>query len=120
MSDEILAAIAERMNRLDPIGIRWDRCIPRDDQLVTYGWVDRDDGRADFVVLTFHWGTTSGLNDESLDWLAVGYTSSSAENTGKIGPLLYGTEDDDHKDCERVEHVFGALVNQKITLGEAA
>jgi hypothetical protein len=34
--------------------VLWDRLVDRADGLHVYGWIDRNDGRSDFVVLSFH------------------------------------------------------------------
>lgn len=116
---ELRLAIAERLNRLDEIGVTWDRCVLHDDSGVAYGWIARDDGRSDFVNVEFSYGTATDLSGLPTRWLAVGYTTSSALHSAHISKLLRGTNDD-HKDCERVEHVFGDLVNRKVELGAPA
>lgn len=105
---DVLTAIVERMNRLPQV--RWDRCVLHDSSGVTYGWIDRADGRSDFVQLDFQWGTTTGLAGESVSWLAVGLSTSSAEHSSAMNDMLeLGAG---HKDCERIEDVFGEKVNQ--------
>lgn len=112
--DEVLAAMAERMNRLD--FVRWDRCVRHDNTAVAYGWISRDDGRSDFVLLDFSWGDTEGLDGSTLTWFAVGFSTSSAVYSAIISRLLHGGgEGVEHRDCERVEDVLGALVNWKVT-----
>lgn len=113
MTDEVLAAIAERMNRLTQVD--WDRCVLHDNSGVAYGWIGRTDGRSDFVQLDFSWGETMGLSGESVTWFAVGFSTSSAEHSAEIGKLL-GLSEDGHKDCERVESVFGDQVKRRIEL----
>jgi hypothetical protein len=120
VKDELLTAIAERMNRLDEVGVTWDRCVLHDATGVAYGWIDRGDGRSDFVVLQFQWGETKGLAGETLEWLAVGDVTSSAAYSERIAELTIGSADNNHKDCERVEDVFGALVNNKVKSKAAA
>lgn len=104
------AAIADVCNRLPRV--RWDRTAGDDESRVVYGWVDRDDGRADFVVLTFD------LADpvDGVDYL-VGFTTSSAEHSDEFHRALFGRQAaDEHYPCERVEDVFGALVRHRIKL----
>lgn len=113
MSDELLAAMAERMNRLDEVGVKWDRCVLHEASGVAYGWIGREDGRFDFVALEFQWGDTTGLDGESFQWFSTGITTSSAKHSARISELLRGPSSS-HKDCERVEDVFGALVNHKV------
>lgn len=109
MSPEVLAALADRMNRIAQV--RWDRCVMRSASGVSYGWIDRDDGRSDFVLLDFSWGETSGLAGETVPWLSVGYSTSSAEFSEAIGTAL--GLGGDHKDCERIEGVFGESVARR-------
>lgn len=82
--------------------VRWDRCVGDDEQVV-YGWIAREDGRADFVLMEF------GPGDD------VGFTTSSALYSRDIMAALYGTAEG-HRDCERVEDVFGAAVTRRIEL----
>lgn len=102
------AAIAAVMNRL-PF-VRWDRCvaIPGGD-FDAYGWIERPDGRADFVLLTFPDGDPN----------FVGYTTSSGERSREIYLLLFADDDpaaECHHECERVEDAFGDLVENAIRL----
>lgn len=113
----LMAAIAGRMNRLDEIGVTWDRCNIGDSDANAFGWIARDDGRADFVELTFQWGDTTGLDGDTVRWLVEGASTSSAEHSRRLAELLRGNTDD-HRDCERVEHVFAGLVNRRIELAE--
>jgi hypothetical protein len=110
---EILAAAAERMNRLDEVGVTWDRCVLHDASGIAYGWISRDDGRSDFVTLEFQWGDTTGLDGKTVQWFSTGNTTSSAKHSARISELLVGAGSK-HKDCERVRDVFGALVNRSI------
>lgn len=116
VSPELLAAMAERMNRLG--FVRWDRCVVHDGAAASYGWIDRDDGRADFVVLSFQWGTTTGLDGKAVEYFGVGYTTSSAKHSPEIPGLLYG-DDAEHNECQRVQNVFGDLVRQVIDVPSA-
>lgn len=91
-------AIAEVLNRA-PF-VRWDRfTVSPDDEVNVYGWIDRDDGRSDFVLVEFD-------ITEPAD-LSYGWTSSSAEFSEELGRLLYGEGFDGngyrHLACQRVE-----------------
>ena len=81
--------------------VRWDRTAGTAGSRVAFGWVDRADGRADFLLVTF---TAKG---------AVGFTTSSAEHSAEWHRRLYGT-DAGHSSCRRVEDVFGELVANAI------
>jgi hypothetical protein len=105
------AAIAEVLNLL-PI-VRWDRLTfdpePGADgapaEAAVYGWVEREDGRADFVLIQFD------VFDRGARWR--NYFSSSAERSEEIYRLLTGLPEvvdgaeNDHIACERVEDVIG-------------
>lgn len=102
-------SISDAMNQLD--FVTWDRCIVHDYPLyadplglTVYGWIARDDGRSDFVVL------------ESYPWEdRLGYTTSSARYSAEIHRRLYGS-DDGHTDCQRVADSFlSDLVARKVT-----
>lgn len=77
--------------------VEWDRWAPSRTSAVAYGWIRRDDGRSDFVLLT---ATATGL----------GHTTSSAEWSREISRRLYGNADN-HCDCLRIEHDFPGLGN---------
>jgi len=101
--------LAQSLNRM-PF-VRWDRFAedgsaegPGDVSI--YGWIDRDDGRSDFVLLECE------LRDDG--W-AIGYTTSSALYSEKIGELLYDVEQA-HYPCQRVDVEFGDLVDHKVVL----
>ena len=86
--------------------VRWDRTVRIDDDMATvFGWIDRVDGRSDFVQLAF-WATGQ-----------VWATTSSAERSAEINRLLTGADHDDgHYPCQRVETVYGSLVDNVIEL----
>lgn len=104
---EILDAIAERCNRLPEVA--WDRCVIHDEFgfAGVYGWITRDDGHLDFVVLSFTWGETTGLQGETLVWFSVGFTTSSAKYSPSIHERL-GFESE-HTDCQPVGDVLAGL-----------
>jgi len=110
---EVLAAMAQRMNRLTEV--KWDRCVIHDDTAVAYGWIYREDEHADFVLLDFSWGETEGLDGKTIPWIGVGFSTSSAIFSALINQRLRGDEAP-HKDCERIEDVFGELVDYKVKL----
>lgn len=69
----------------------WDRFVEEDNQIVVYGWIPRDDGLADFVVLR-------AVFD------GVEYLTSSAKYSKTIGDLLRGGPGSStHVVCRRVE-----------------
>lgn len=91
-------AIAEVLNRA-PF-VRWDRfTVSPDDEVNVYGWIDREDGRSDFVLVEFDVTEPAAVS--------YGWTTSSAERSDELADLLYGEgliEDGyRHLVCRRVE-----------------
>lgn len=113
MTDRVRVAVADRMNRLDEV--EWDRCSFGESEGTAFGWIAREDGRADFVVLDFSWGETTGFDGETVPWFAVGTNTSSAVWSALIAERILGPENS-HRDCERVEDVLGDLVVRKVEL----
>jgi hypothetical protein len=89
--------------------VRWDRFVaePSGD-IAVFGWIDRDDNRADFVLVL--WEDAAPLPGPPCYW------TSSAAHSKEIGQLLYGDQPwfsaDEHIDCERVDESFGDLVDR--------
>lgn len=107
------AAVAEPMNALPEV--RWDRLsgeYPGD--FTVYGWVDREDGRADFAVLLFH------VEPDGARYSWRFNTSSAKWSEEFIRRLQILNEEepseDGHHPCQRVEDVFGDLVPGAIAL----
>jgi hypothetical protein len=92
--------------------VRWDRVAGEatDGRIAVFGWMDRSDGRHDFVVLDLNFPSPE------LPQGGVGYTTSSAKLSAKIGELLYGAENVEHFPCRRVEHEFPGLVENVVHL----
>lgn len=90
---------AEILNRL-PI-VKWGRSVPWEDGagLVAYGWIDRDDGRSDFVLVAFLWPAEP---------LSFTFWTSSAKHSAEIMELLCG-DSAGHVDCERAAEVLPGL-----------
>lgn len=109
MNEQQKTEIADVLNRL-PF-VRWDRFVEIDrgvlvDQVRAYGWIDRGDGRSDFVVADF----------DLSDPIMVGFVTSSDRHSEEIGELVYGVRVEGHVPCQRVESVFGDLVHSKVVL----
>lgn len=104
--DELLALAAEKhriarvCNRL-PF-VTWDRLINHGEMSSIYGWIPRDDGRFDFVVIEFQFA-----GDREPYWI-----TSSARNSAAIAELL--GQGGSHNPCQRVEDVFGSLIERKV------
>lgn len=74
--------------------VKWDRMTVDEVILQVYGWLSRDDGRYDFVLLRFD------LFNET-----VSLVTSSAQHSKEFGQRL-GQREDSHKPCERVKDHF--------------
>lgn len=96
--------LPDLMNALPEV--TWDRCTGVGTPSGSvFGWIERPDGRHDFIVI----GWLRGVS-----W----FTTSSAEHSREFARRLSGT-DEHHRDCERVELVFGGDVTHKVVLAEA-
>lgn len=96
--------MAKLMNRAE--GVRWDRFTAWGNMIRVYGWLDRDDGRADFVLVDFYAPEEEG-GDLDHSWV-----SSSPAFLLKAAGEEYG----DHVPCRRVETSFGALIDEKVEI----
>ena len=85
--------------------VRWDRAIPGDGLVDVYGWIDRDDGRSDFVLLTF-W-------DEHPPGTPPSWSTSSARYSAEIATIVNGSTDT-HNACRRVGDVFDDRVLNQV------
>lgn len=91
-----MATVKVPLAVLEPYMVRlpfvlWDRYIQGTDYVTVYGWIPRDDGRSDFVVLDIEEGRTEPV-----------YHTSSVKYSREICHLLYGPGSG-HVDCQRVE-----------------
>lgn len=85
------AEIGAMLEKLD--FVNWDRFVnPAESEYFFYGWIRRDDGYNDFVVLSYYQG----------QWW---YITSSASMTHELARVIDGTEGD-HCPCQRVEGSF--------------
>lgn len=126
-SDLQLATVAHFLNRLPMV--RWDRLMEVSDgddieyTMKVYGWIDRDDGRSDFVILDF-----GNLDERVMVGISPegqpppGFSTSSAMWDPVVHAMLYeGTNwkvaPVGEYPCERVEAVLGDLVENAIRLG---
>jgi hypothetical protein len=90
--------------------VRWDRCIDAGGGILRlYGWVDRVDDHADFVIL-------DALHSiYGLSFLFA--TSSPDPSISAEMAVAIGISFDDHVSCQRIEQVFGGAVVNAIKLG---
>jgi hypothetical protein len=105
----VIAEVAEILNRFPEV--QWDRCTHYHwAHYKVFGWLAREDGRSDFVLLEWTAGETNEPAQTNL-------TTSSAEYSQEFGRRLHGEHPGRvHLPCERVEDVFGALVPNAIHL----
>jgi hypothetical protein len=88
--------------------VEWDRLVrgpaandPEAWYVTVYGWIGRDDGRSDFVLIEFS------------SWAPEPYfLTSSAARSHDIAAAIYGTQEGHAGDCERVEVVFPDVVRK--------
>lgn len=85
---------------------RWDRFIQYGGKARVYGWLDRPDGRADFLLLDFDSHT-----GELLEWI----TSAHPHPASVVERL----ENDDSVFCQRVEDCFDVPNAVRLTQPEA-
>jgi hypothetical protein len=72
-----------------------------------FGWIERDDGRFDFLVITVYWTPPLGIYHTSQQTSSARYSEEFAERLGNA---------DSHIKCRRIEDDFGLLVDRKVTL----
>jgi hypothetical protein len=109
MRIELGTEIAEILNRIPEA--RWDRFIDNDDEIVVYGWLEREDRHADFLLIIF------GLNAyQAVSWYQA--VTSSAALSQSIAERLVGREVKHvHVPCQRVDEHLGDLVPNTTTAG---
>lgn len=108
-----LAGLAQVMNKAKCV--RWDRCIDGPDILRIYGWIDRPDGRADFVIIEAH-RRTDVHRDEVV--APDCYLLSSNADPDINAELAKAIDLDlgNFTPCQRIEEVFGGMVTNAIKL----
>ncbi len=75
--------------------VKWDRYTEIEGESNFFGWIEREDGKSDFLVLSFI--------DSRLWW----YMTSSAKFSKEISKRLKLG----HSECKRVEQLFGKQIN---------
>lgn len=88
MSDEISSCRQQATDILAQFPeVKWDRFAGQGCYLTAFGWIERADGRLDFMSISFRKGEPSG------------YVTSSAEHSAEFARRLgFG----DHVDCEPI------------------
>ena len=99
MIDDLHEHVADALETLS--WVKWDRYVEFYDDsgqqaVDVYGWIEREDGRADFVVLTV-------FGDGE-----IGHVTSSPMADKRINKELYGAPADAGNECQRVEDEFDA------------
>ena len=86
------------LKRLKPIPIQWDRFTEE----AIYGWIERGDGKRDFIVIYYGLENSDNKLEEDTYW---GFTTSSAKYSKKIFELItQHDEDEEHCDCLVFDH----------------
>ncbi len=91
------------MEKLD--FVQWDRFTNGEGFVNCFGWINRPDGRSDFVLLAIWDG-----HEEPHFW------TSSAQYSEEIARRLYG-DAEGHVSCQRVEHA-GLSLSNMVRLGD--
>jgi hypothetical protein len=97
--------LAEVLRRIPEA--RWDRAVVAPTYIQVYGWLEREDMRADFLVVRL-W-----LHPEDDTPSGAEFTTSSAALSESIHVRLFG-EPGGHIPCERAEDIFGDLLPSAI------
>lgn len=115
LSDPMVQQIAVVLNKFPEV--KWDRLTRSNSDYrsgaetvwiaTCFGWIAREDGRSDFLVIE--------LSRYGTDELWPTFTTSSAELSEEFNRRLWGDEVG-HNECERVEDVFGPMVTNRVKL----
>lgn len=85
--------------------VGWDQFREQDDDFTIYGWIDREDGRSDFML----WVARDVPGKEQ--WEGWRFTTSSSKWSREFSRCLIPDKKDfEHIDCMRVEDL-GLKVN---------
>ena len=87
--------------------VRWDRFVDveLDYTITAYGWIDREDEKKDFVVLTYY-------KLEHPFYIGFNFVTSSKKFSKDIAAILgIGNGEEEHVVCQRVEDVFTECKN---------
>jgi hypothetical protein len=86
---KVLALIAKK------IPVEWDRYIEDDGTYNVYGWIQRSDGKRDFLLVSIK---------EDLGTY-VSFVTSSAKYSKTLTGLIHG-DTSEHIDCKKVEDLY--------------
>lgn len=92
-SVEYRTLVEQTLNRFPEV--TWDRWSGGNPNMAVFGWIPREDGKADFVLLHF--------NNEGPTFISTSSAKYSAEFCARLADFGFG---DDHHPCERVEDYF--------------
>jgi len=79
----------------EKVPVEWDRYVEDDDAYSVYGWIQRSDGKRDFVLVSIK---------EDLGTY-VSFVTSSAKYSKTLTELIHG-DTSEHIDCKRVEDLY--------------
>ena len=74
--------------------IEWDRFTEYNGEYAIYGWIQRKDGKRDFVLLQIY---------EEAGEIKGGFTTSSAKYSEALNKFLFG--DKPHNKCIKIENL---------------
>jgi hypothetical protein len=86
---KVLELISEK------IPVEWDRYVEDDDSYSVYGWIQRSDGKRDFILVTVK---------EDLGTY-VSFVTSSAKYSRILTEILHG-DTSEHIDCKKIEDLY--------------
>ena len=106
MIDDIKAVLTDLMMKL-PF-VQWDRYVEHLEeaqQAVFYGWIARDDGKFDFVLVSYY----SKYHPFWAD--CISYSTSSKRYSPELSRILLGREERPEAVCKRIEYDFPDVKN---------
>jgi len=77
------------------VPVEWDRYVEDEGSYSVYGWIQRSDGKRDFVLVNIK---------EDLGTY-VSFVTSSAKYSRTLTEVIYG-ETSEHIDCKKVEDLY--------------
>ena len=86
---KVLELISEK------IPVEWDRYVNDERTYSVYGWIQRGDGKRDFLLVTIK---------EDLG-MYVSFVTSSAKYSRTITELIHGNTSE-HIDCKKIEDLY--------------
>lgn len=90
--------ITKKLN--DFPSVRWDRFTEDGTYITAYGWIERTDGKSDFLLISF---------DDGVPWF---WSTSSALHSKSFSTIMgLGADSTGHQDCQHIKEHFSTVVN---------